>query len=68
MFLDKIGSFTTLNQKFASAISIYVNKRVPDDSCEPAFKFLVRSGCAKGKKIKGLDACDMVNIWRMKMF
>ena len=31
-------------------------------------KFLVRNGCVKGRKIKGLDACDMVEIWRLKMF
>ena len=67
MFLDKIGSFATLNQK-VSAISIFVNKRVPDDSCESAFKFLVRNGCVKGRKIKGLDVCDMVEILRLKMF
>ena len=35
-----------------------MNKRVPDDSCESAFKFLVRNGCVKGRKIKGLNACD----------
>ena len=37
-----------------------MNKTVPDDSCESAFKFLVRNGCVKGRKIKGLNACDMV--------
>ena len=37
-----------------------MNKRVPNDSCKSAFKFLVRNGCVKGRKIKGLDACDMV--------
>ena len=37
-----------------------MNKRVPNDSCESAFKFLVRNGCVKGRKIKGIDACDMV--------
>ena len=47
----------TLNQKFVSAIPIFVNKRVSDDSCESAFKFLVRNGCVKGRKIKGLNAC-----------
>ena len=68
MFLDKIGSVATLNQKFVSSISIFVNKRVTDDSCESAFKFLVRNGCVKGRQIKGLDVCDMVEIWRLKMF
>ena len=42
-----------------------MNKRVPDDGCESAFKFLVRIGSVKGKKIKGLDVCDMVEIWRL---
>ena len=36
---------------------------VPDDGCE----FLVRNGRVKGRKIKGLDVCDMVEIWRLKM-
>ena len=45
-----------------------MNIRVPDDSCESAFKFLLRNDCVKGKKIKGLDACDMVELWRLKMF
>ena len=44
------------------------NKRVPDDSCKSAFKFMARNGCVKGRKIKGLNACDMVEIWRLKMF
>ena len=46
---------------FVSAISILVNKRVPNDSCQSALKFLVRNGCVKGRKIKGLDACDIVD-------
>ena len=33
-----------------------------------AFKLLVRNGCVKGRKFKGLDASDMVEIWRLKMF
>ena len=37
-------------------------------SCESAFKFLLRNVCVKGRKMKGLDACDMVEIWRLKMF
>ena len=45
-----------------------MNERVPDDSCESAFKFLVRNDCVKGRKITGLDACDMVEIWILKMF
>ena len=45
-----------------------MNKRVPGDSCESAFKFLVGNGSVKGRKIKGLDVCDMVEIWRLKMF
>ena len=32
------------------------------------FKFLMRNGCVNGRKIKGLDDCDMVEIWRLKMF
>ena len=24
--------------------------------------------CVKGRQIKGLDACDMVKVWRLKMF
>ena len=45
------------------AISIFVKKKkgVPDDSCEPALKFLVANGCVKGRKIKGLDVCDKVD-------
>ena len=57
---------------FVSAIFILVNKRVPNgDSYEPAFnmfKFLVRNGCVNVRKSKGLNACDMVEIWRLKMF
>ena len=34
---------------------------IMNDSCESA-EFLVRNGCVKGRKIKGLDACDMVEI------
>ena len=30
--------------------------------------FLVRNGCVQGRKIKGLDACDMVEIWRLNSF
>ena len=45
-----------------------MNERVSDDSCEFAFKFLVRNGCVKGRKIKGLDAYDMVEIWKLKIF
>ena len=34
----------------------FVNKRVPDDICESAFKFLVRNGCIKGRlSIPGKD-------------
>ena len=44
-----------------------MNERVPGDSCESVFKFLVRNDCVKGREIKGLDACDMVEIWRLKM-
>ena len=39
-----------------------MNKRVLDDSCESAFKFLVRNSCVKGRKIKGLNACNVVEI------
>ena len=35
-------------------ISIFVNERVPDDSCESALTFLVRNGCVKGRKSEGL--------------
>ena len=45
-----------------------MNERVSDDNCESAFKFLFRNDCVKGRKIKGLDACGMVEIWRLKMF
>ena len=55
-------------KKIVSAISIFVNETVSDDSCESAYKFLVRNGCVKGRKIKELDVCDMVEIWRLKMF
>ena len=49
-----------LNKKIVSAISIFVTERVPDDSCEPAFKFLERHCCVEGRKIKGFDVCDKV--------
>ena len=45
-----------------------MNERVPDDSCEPAFKFLARNGCLKGPKTEGLEGSDKVEIWRFKMF
>ena len=44
--------------KIVSAISIFVNERVPDDSCEPASNFSVRNSCVKGRKSEGLDASD----------
>ena len=44
-----------------------MNKRVPNDSCESAFKFLVRNACVKGRKIKGLDVCDMEIIGRTRL-
>ena len=47
---------------------IFLNERVWNDSCKSAFKFLVRNGCVKGREIKGLDTCDMVEIWRLKTF
>ena len=50
------------NKFFVSAISIFVNDRVPGDSCKSDFKLLVRNGCVKCRKIKGFDACDMVEI------
>ena len=39
-----------------------MNERVSDDSCESSFKFLVRNGCIKGRKIKGLDDCGIGQI------
>ena len=33
---------------------------------ESVFKFLVRNGCGKSRKIKGLDACDIVEICGFK--
>ena len=53
---------------FVSAISIFVNERVPDPSYEPTFKFHVRNDCEKGRKSEGLYACDKVEIRRFKMF
>ena len=35
-----------------------MTERVPDYSCESAFKFLVMNGCEKGREIKGPDAFD----------
>ena len=67
-FLDEIGSFATWNQKFVSAISIFVNERVPDDCCKHALQFLVRNCSVKGRKIEGLDVSDKVEILRFKMF
>ena len=66
-FLSQIGFFATFIPKCESVISIFVNDRVPDDSCKPALKFLVRNGCVKDKKIKELDACDKVEIWIFQM-
>ena len=45
----------------------FVNEGVSYNSCKSAFKFLVRNGCVKGRKIKGLYVCDKVEIWRFKM-
>ena len=56
------------NKNIISAISIFVNIRVPGDSSESAFQLLVGNGCVKGRKINGRHACDMVEIWRLKMF
>ena len=50
-----------------SSVPIFVNEGVPYNSCYPAFKFLVRNGCVKGRKIEGLEVCDEVEIWRFKM-
>ena len=52
---------------FVSQISIFVNEGSPYNSCVPAFKFLVRNGYVKGRKVKELDVCDKVEILRFKM-
>ena len=57
--LGKIGSFATYLR-----FPFFVTARVLDDSRESAFKltFLVRNGFVKGREIKGINACDMVEI------
>ena len=55
------------NQIFVSPISFFVKIGVSYNTCQSAFRFLVRNGCVKGRKIKGLDVCDKVEIWRFKM-
>ena len=55
-------------QIYYSAISIFVDEKVLDDGFECAFLFLPRNCCVKNRKIKGLDACDNVEIWRLKTF
>ena len=42
--------------------------RIPNNTSEFAFQFIVRKSCIKGRKIERLDACHMVEIRRCKMF
>ena len=35
-----------------------MNERIPYDSCELAFKFLVRNVFVRGRKFEGFDASD----------
>ena len=58
----------SLKQIFVSTVTISENEGVSDNTSEPVFQFLVRYGCIKSGKIKGLDACNMVESWRFKMF
>ena len=44
-----------LKSNILPTISTFVNEGIVHDSCEPAFKFLVRNGCVKDREIKGLD-------------
>ena len=37
-----------------SVIAIFVNERVPDDSCESVFKFLVMNSCVICRQSKSL--------------
>ena len=57
-----------LNQIFVSTVSISENEGVSNNTSVSVFQFLVRYGCIKSGKTKGLDACNMVESWRFKMF
>ena len=46
----------------------FVNEGVQYDSCKHGFKFMVRDGCVKDRKIKAFDTIYKVEIWRFKMF
>ena len=51
-------------QIFVSTVTVLENKGVLDNTGESVFQFLVRYGCIKSEKIKGLDACFMVKTQR----
>ena len=53
---------------FVSTVTVSENEGVSDNTCVSVFQFLVRYGCIKSGKIKGLDACNMVESWRFKRF
>ena len=66
--LHKICFFMPHYQIFVSTVTVFENEGVSDDTGESVFQFLVRFGCIKSGKIKRLDACYMVESWRLKMF
>ena len=48
VFLYKVGSFVTQNKIFVSAITVFKNEGVPNDTSESAFQFIVRNSCTEG--------------------
>ena len=74
LFLESECSFT----KYASScpktkylylrLPFFENEGVSDNTSESVFQFLVKYGCIKSGKIKGLDVCKMVESWRFKLF
>ena len=76
LFLESECSFTKyvfscpiINTKYLYLrLPFFENEGVSDNTGESVFQFLVRYGCIKSGKIKRLDACNMVEGWRFKMF
>ena len=48
MFLQKLCFFVTINYIFVSAVAVFENEGVSNDTSESAFQFIVRNGCIKG--------------------
>ena len=55
-------------QLFVSTVTVFENEGVSDNTGESVIQILVRYGCIKSGKIKILDASDMVESLRFKMF